>query len=368
MPELSSDQRVSDLMLNDPPGESRRLATFAPGWKKVSFAVAIWVTVALLLAWALSAVSLSDVWAILSRLSGLQIFVLVTLNALIAFTFGWRWWLILRAQGYRVPYPALAGYRLASFSISYFTPGPHLGGEPLQVYLVRRRHAVPAAAAAASVSLDRLLELIVNFVFLLTGVVLTVQAKLASEVVRNEAILLVIVLLSVPVGLVWALYRGKHPVSSLLAKLSGLGSWLTRARDFASETEDQAAELCREHPEAILWALAGSAVVWCALLFEYWLSASFLGLNLTFVQLASMVTAARVAILLPSPGGLGTLEAGQVWMMHVLGLDPALGLGLSLLIRARYVLFGLIGLFWCARAVGGWQFLWGNGFDHEKRG
>jgi len=45
-------------------------------------------------------------------------------------------------------------------------------------------------------------------------------------------------------------------------------------------------------------------------------------------------------------------------MMGWLGLDPAMGLSLSLLIRAREVLFGLAGLLWGAWLIGGWQFLW----------
>jgi uncharacterized protein (TIRG00374 family) len=319
-----------------------------------------WVLVVALLWWVLRSVSLSDAWDVLKRLSGLQILTLLALNILIAFTFGWRWWLILRAQGFSIPYPILASYRLVCFSISYFTPGPHFGGEPLQVYLLRRRHGVPVPLATASVALDKLLEVVVNFTFLLIGVVITLQARIAPGLISGEAVAVVVCLLCVPLGFLCALYAGRHPVSGLLARLPERLRPPERWQMIVFETEKQAITACREHPGAILAALGGSVVVWFALVVEYWLSTRFLGLSLSFVQLVSVVTVARVALLLPSPGGLGTLEAGEVLMMGWLGLDPAAGLSLSLLIRARDVLFGIIGLLWGAWLIGGWQYLWGR--------
>ena len=72
----------------------------------------------------------------------------------------------------------------------------------------------------------------------------------------------------------------------------------------------------------------------------------FLGVSLTFDQTIVALTAARLAILFPLPGGLGALEASQVLAMTVLELNPAVGLSLSLLIRVRDVLLGSLGLWW----------------------
>jgi uncharacterized membrane protein YbhN (UPF0104 family) len=64
------------------------------------------------------------------------------------------------------------------------------------------------------------------------------------------------------------------------------------------------------------------------------------------MQTIIVLTAARLAFLSPSPGGLGTLEASQVLAMQVLGVDPALGISMSLLIRARDITFGGLGIWW----------------------
>ena len=84
---------------------------------------------------------------------------------------------------------------------------------------------------------------------------------------------------------------------------------------------------------------------------EFYTMASFLGVSLSLAQLIALLTAARVAFLLPLPGGLGTLEASQVWALELMGFNPAVGLGLSLLIRLRDVSLGLLGLWWMGQRL-----------------
>ena len=62
-------------------------------------------------------------FAVLRRLTAVEIVVLIAANALVLLALNGRWWVILKAQGHRLPYLELAGYRLAAFGLSYFTPG-----------------------------------------------------------------------------------------------------------------------------------------------------------------------------------------------------------------------------------------------------
>ncbi|MCA9973722.1 MAG: flippase-like domain-containing protein, partial [Anaerolineales bacterium] len=114
--------------------------------------------------------------------------------------------------------------------------------------------------------------------------------------------------------------------------------------------EAEAAHFCRRAPGTLLAALAVSALSWLLMVLEFWLMLRFLGLPLTPVQAVAVLTAARIAFLLPAPGGLGTLEASQVLALTWLGMSPAAGVAASLLIRARDVSLGLLGLWW-----GGWR-------------
>ena len=140
---------------------------------------------AALLWWTLRAMGAAgawgEAWGLLRRLSWGAVAALVALNALVLWTLMLRWWLFLRAQGVRISQLRLLGYRLAGFAISYFTPGPQIGGEPLQIYLLARRRAahppVPAATATASITLDKLLEFSTNFALLLMGALFLLQRQ-----------------------------------------------------------------------------------------------------------------------------------------------------------------------------------------------
>ena len=91
----------------------------------------VWLALPLLLWWALRDISLAEVVDTLSGLGLTQLALLASFNLFATLFFSSRWWLILRALGYRVPYLSLLGYRTAAFSISYFTPGTQFGGKPL---------------------------------------------------------------------------------------------------------------------------------------------------------------------------------------------------------------------------------------------
>ncbi len=320
----------------------------------------LWLAVLLLFLWLWQTVSLAEVWRVLSRLSLGPVLLLLAANGLVLLSMSGRWWLILRVQGYRLPYFTLVGYRLAAFGVSYFTPGPHFGGEPLQVYLVQRHQRVPGATAVAAVTLDKLLELLVNFGFLAGGLLLVLQQRIFADLLAVLLTGLGVVMLAVPLVTLLSLSAGGAPFSAALRlidwlalKLSGSGgerlftsAFYQKAAALARASEQQVTDFCRHHPVALLLALAVSIINWGLLVAEYWLALHFLGATLTPAQTIIALTAARMAILLPLPGGLGALEASQVLALQLLGFDPAIGLSLSLLIRARDVLLGGLGLWW----------------------
>ena len=80
-----------------------------------------------------------------------------------------------------------------------------------------------------------------------------------------------------------------------------------------------------------------------------WLALQFLGLDL---PVEGVVTAARLAILLPFPAALGALELSQVLALTALGFGAAEGAAMGLLIRARDLSSGGVGLILTARFLG----------------
>ena len=117
-----------------------------------------------------------------------------------------------------------------------------------------------------------------------------------------------------------------------------------RGQAVVAQAEGQSSALFREHPGALIMAVLISGASWAGMVGEYWLVLGWLGVDLSITQAIGALTAARLAYLLPLPGGLGVLEASQVLALTLLGFNPAAGMAVSLIIRLRDVSMGLVGL------------------------
>lgn len=296
----------------------------------------------LLLVWVAQTISVRDALAALRRLQPLDLAILIVVNAAILAIFSARWWILLDALGHRIAFARLMAYRLTAFGISYFTPGPHFGGEPYQIYAMVRRHAVPPPDAIAAVALDKLLEMLINFAMLTLGVaVLILRHQSLEPWLERQLIIYTLLLLAMPVALLFSLLLGKRPLASLLARRRARPpTWLAAMID----AEAQAIRLFQRRPRALLLAAGVTLVSWACIVGEFWLLTRLLELPLDFVEAVTALVAARIAILLPMPAGLGALEAGQALAVSSLGLDPSFGVAVALVIRGRDVLLGLVGL------------------------
>ena len=263
-----------------------------------------------------------------------------------------RWWIILRAENPGIPFLQLVRYRLAVFGLSYFTPGPQVGGEPLQVIYLQRDHGVTFARATAAAIMDKLLEFLANFILLAVGLTAAIRVGLltrGSTQALGSLIPLAAILLWPLIHLV-LLYRGKYPLSALArAALSSTKKqkWMR----LVVVSERMAGGFTRRHPRSLLAALGFSLLAWAGMAAEYFMMAGFLQAQLTAEQTLAALTAALFAFLMPLPGGLGALEASQVYVMAAFGHPAAIGIGISLLMRARDILNGGLGLLLASRGI-----------------
>lgn len=306
----------------------------------------------LALAWhAVRGLALAEAWGLLARHSPFALVILLAINLLILPVMTSRWWLFLRALGSPVGLFALCLYRFAANAVSYLTPGPHFGGEPLLVYLLHQRQGISLSAATTSVALDRILELWASIVVLTLS--LLFWATIANTPFTGGwALPLALSLLAVLAIFLAALFSGHRPLSRIVSPLKKLdrkglantfgltGSLLAAI----SQGEAMAETLLRRHRGQLLLANLFSLAQWLGVFVEFWLMAAFLGHPLSLWQLTAIITTARLAFLTPLPAGLGVLESALPWMAETLGLGSVLGLSLCLIIRFRDLLFSLTGL------------------------
>ena len=303
--------------------------------------IAIYSLLAALLYFALRNAPLTEIWATLRGLKFWQILTLLGLNVLIYILITLRWWLIVCAEKKGVSFFPLLATRVAVFGVSYFTLGPQVGGEPLQVLYLQRNYGMTYTRATSTVVMDKLLELLANFVLLGVGITAIIQAGIfsANEYGSLASLSGLIILLLWPPIHIILLYHGKYPISKVLRKFSN-----NKFVRFIAASERMAGTFCRRHLGSLLSAIFVSLLAAFGMVVEFFCITLFLGIHLSFWQTIAAWTAGWLAFLVPLPGGLGALEASQVFAFGAFGISAVSAIGVTLLIRARDLLIGGLGL------------------------
>ena len=306
----------------------------------------LWISAPVLLWLALKDTPLAGILETIQKLQLWQVVVLVLLNASIILLICTRWHLILRTLKQPVPFFALTGYRLAGFAISYFTPGTQFGGEPLQVLLLQQRHKIPAPVAVTSVYLDKLLEVLSNFTFLVIGLIVLFQRGLLSQLPNSWVGWLILIVLLFPTAHMIALWCGKRPLGAMIKKMCQLypnAQLFCRVHDSVYQAEEEIMIFARQKTLILLQSMAISVLVWGMMIMEFGMVYRFLGASFSLLEVMIVMVLARFSFLVPIPAGLGVLEGSQVLAMGLLGVDPAVGVAACLWIRLRDITLGLTG-------------------------
>ena len=320
-------------------------------WERVGVrvrAIAVYSLLAALLYFALRNAPLTEIWATLNKLRLWQVLTLLGINAAIYILITLRWWLIVRAENKSISFFPLLTIRIAVFGISYFTLGPQVGGEPLQVLYLQRNYGMTYTRATSTVIMDKLLEFLANFILLAAGLTAILQAGILSVNGNSSFVSLsgLVILLSWPPVHIVFMYKGKYPVSAVLRKFSN-----NKSVRFIAASERMAGAFCRRHLSSLVSAILVSVLAALGMVTEFFCITLFLGIHLSFWQTIAAWTAGWLAFLVPLPGGLGALEASQVFALGAFGISAASAIGVTLLIRARDLLIGGLGLLIASRGV-----------------
>jgi uncharacterized protein (TIRG00374 family) len=237
--------------------------------------------------------------------------------------------------------------------LSYFTPGPQVGGEPLQVIYLQRKHGISFARATSAVIMDKLLEFLVNFILIGVGVWAIVRAGLISGngIRLNLSLIGLAILLTWPIDHIVLLYKGIMPISGILLRQPFIPKNNKSIR-LIVVAERMASLFCNKHIDAMIAAVGASLITILGIVIEYYLMVTFLGMRINSIQIFAALTSMQVAFLMPLPGGLGALEASQVFALGAFGQPASAAISLTLLIRARDILNGGIGLLLAGRKIG----------------
>jgi uncharacterized protein (TIRG00374 family) len=308
------------------------------------------ITVGLILVWqALLHMNWTDIGQLLSRMEPRGLAAIAVCNLLMLPLMSMRWWIILRMLDTPVNLLRVSLYRTAAGTVSYLTPGPHFGGEPVSVILLHVHHRIGMPIGTASVGVDRLLELTVSFA-VLAALIGGSSPALPGSGGGGAAVLTVLGVLALSFTVLFLLFRGNRPFSRAMQQLSscaictnGFRSKIEMFARFLKDSEDHVVGIFVDHPFQFMSAIVISLTCWVAVCAELWLISFVLGTTLTFMELAAITAIARLAFFTPLPAGLGVLELGLPWVTASFGLGGELGFSICLIIRFRDLAISLMG-------------------------
>jgi uncharacterized protein (TIRG00374 family) len=257
-----------------------------------------------------------------------------------------RWSAVAGAIGMRPPLARLVGARLAGDAVGALLPGGRVTGDPLRAALM---HAggVGGVHAAAGVAIDRGMELIGNTVVVVTFVSIFTWARGVAWSPRSfQAVIgTMVVCLVALIGMFELLRRGKRPFTWWLDGATATQRlrrrrWLRALR----QTEDQLTHFLRAHPLTFACGLAGSLLIEALIAAEYYFLFATFGLALDLPTLLMAIVAGGLARVVPTPAGLGTIEASQVTVLAVASGRPDVGFVVGMVVRLHETLWTLLGL------------------------
>ena len=126
----------------------------------------------------------------------------------------WRWLLIVRSTGRKVPFSRALQYKIIGYGISFLTPTPKIGGEPIRAALLERE-GLTYRKSLATIIIDKVIDISTMGVLFVFGATVSIL----SFALPKELITLLISLSAVILGVIILFYYKMLQNDKFLLKL-----------------------------------------------------------------------------------------------------------------------------------------------------
>jgi uncharacterized protein (TIRG00374 family) len=286
---------------------------------------------------------IGEALVLFSGFEGLIIILLTFTTAIIGVL---QWKLILQSQGSNIPTKELGKLWLVGFMMSYLTPCTLLGGEALQVYLLKKRFNLNWEKSAASIIIDRILSGTFFLMFLIAGILaFCFYGHFPSDIMLWFIILVIGGLF----GLLLLFYfKALNKESVLEWFLHFLGIKKEKIKNnkngkIVFSTEKEVIRFFSPKKTAFWKSLGLSFLRYFLLFFRVSLLIFFLKGGIEISRTLAIYGLANFALLLPLPAALGSLEAAGAFSFNALGLGAGEGTIFAITLRSADLFLCLIG-------------------------
>jgi len=267
---------------------------------------------------------------------------LAQLLILVAFSISYVRWFVL-VRGLDLAFHLTDAFRLGTlgFMLNQISPGS-VGGDLLKAVFIAREQPERKTEAVATVVVDRVVGLYAMLLIASLGLLLVGDAIDSAKLLRSLQLSVWPAALTGTAGLAFVLSplsTGRH-ARQVADNLPLIGPSVARLID--------AIDVYRSRRGYLFAALGLALVTHSLLITAFWMVSRGLPVvGPTFVQNASLVPIGLVAgAVLPTPGGLGGLEAGMEFLYTSIGAGKGDGTIVALAYRAMTYVFAAVGAFY----------------------
>jgi len=308
--------------------------------KFLLFLVSLLIGVILFI-WIIQRIGLEEIKLAFFTFSGPDGLAILGLTLLMLIVGNWRWKEILKNQGNNLSFLSLFRLYLAGFSILFFVPMIIFGGETFRAYLLKEKYSIPWNKGMASVIVDRVIELTIYILIILTGVIFLFSYRGLPPGYLAMILGGTITFFTVMIGLFYFKSFKKQSVFKFFGKL--FNPKVDDGEPF--EVEKEFIKLLKPK-KAFFWKIVGLSCLKCGLaLARVWFLIVFLGKVIGFLPALSVLSFSYLSILVPIPMALGTHEAFQTLTFYGFGLGASFAPVFTMVIRGAELTLALIGVF-----------------------
>lgn len=240
----------------------------------------------------------------------------------------------------------LYGVRLVGQAFNEITPLASLGGEPIKAALLNKHYGIRYRDAGASLVLAKTADALSLIVFLVIGFLILITTDILDErykIIAGTGLIVV----TVGILIFYAIQRYRI-TSKTLARLnlSRFHTGIERLVDFISETDSHIAVFYHQHKKRFIQSLILGFLNWMIGVVEIYAILWFLDSPITLVEawviesIAQLVRTGTFFI----PASIGALEGAFMLIFAGITGSPALGVAVSLIRRARQLIWVMLGL------------------------
>jgi len=256
-------------------------------------------------------------------LCGIQLITLLLINL--------QWKSIAKQVGEDVKLQEMISINMSGKFVECVTPSAKAGGEAVKIFLLKKKLGIQAGKAAAIVSIHKAISMSV-FVFVNIISIVWFLTTVKTETAYTSTLFISLLILVVALILLISLILYPTKASKLLSFF--LSENRKRKIEYAVVCFRDTIDLIVAQKKAILFQLFFSFLIWSLFAFKAVILAWNLNLEISFIAVSVVTYLSYMIAVVPLlPGGVGTFEAGMVFLLVPLGISFHQGMALALALR-----------------------------------